>query len=52
MSKPILPPCSVRECELAAGAIVNGVLLCGKHAVEELARRKLLPGADTNNKSE
>jgi hypothetical protein len=36
MTKPVLPPCSVRDCEHAAGAIVNDVLLCGEHAVKEL----------------
>lgn len=42
MSKPDLPPCSIRGCKHAAGAIINGALLCGAHAVEELERRRLV----------
>ena len=38
MSKPDLPPCSVRDCKQAAGAIINGALLCGEHAVKELGK--------------
>ena len=48
MSKPDLPPCSVRDCKQAAGAIINGALLCGKHAVEELERLGPLRAGDAN----
>lgn len=51
MMRPVLPPCSVRDCPNAAGAIINGVLLCGEHAVEELERRKLVPKSDEGDKS-
>ena len=51
MMRPVLPPCSVRDCPNVAGAIINGVLLCGQHAVEELERRKLVPRDDAGDKS-
>jgi len=40
MTRPVLPLCSVRDCNRAAGAIIDGALLCGEHAVEELERRE------------
>jgi hypothetical protein len=49
MSKPELPPCSVRGCKRAAGAIINGVLLCGEHAVTEFERVRLLRKRDASN---
>jgi hypothetical protein len=49
MTKPDLPPCSVRDCKRAAGAIINGALLCGEHAMEELEKRKLLRRGDTRD---
>jgi hypothetical protein len=42
MMKPVLPPCSVRDCKRDAGAIINGALLCGEHAVEEMKKRGLV----------
>jgi hypothetical protein len=41
MTKPDLPPCSVQHCKLAAGAIIDGALLCGQHALEEMQKRGL-----------
>lgn len=38
MVKPVLPPCSVEDCDRAAGAVINELLLCGEHAVIELKR--------------
>jgi hypothetical protein len=49
MTKPVLPPCSVRDCKRAAGAIINGALLCGEHAVGELERFLQLRRAKTDN---
>jgi len=43
MSKAELPPCSVRDCKQAAGAIINGALLCAEHALEEFRELRLLP---------
>ena len=40
MTKPILPPCSVRGCEGAADAVIKGTLLCGQHAVIEIEKLK------------
>jgi len=51
MSKHNLPPCSVRDCERAAGAIISGALLCGEHAVAELKRRRLLSRGNCEDKS-
>jgi len=51
MSKHNLPPCSVRDCERAAGAIISGALLCGEHAVAELKRRRLLSRGNCKDKS-
>ena len=34
-----LPPCSISDCANAAGAIVEGELLCGAHASEAMKRR-------------
>ena len=35
-----LPACSVAGCGLVAGAVVDGVLLCGLHASQALLRRR------------
>lgn len=40
MTVPVLPPCSAPGCRRAAGANVNGDLLCGEHAI--IAYKKLL----------
>jgi hypothetical protein len=32
----------MRGCKHAAGAIIDGSLLCGQHAVDELKRRRLI----------
>jgi hypothetical protein len=50
MTKTVLSACSVRGCARAAGAIINGILLCAEHAVEGLHKRKLMPqdAADKN----
>jgi hypothetical protein len=40
MSKPELPPCSARDCERVAGAVVEGVLLCPEHGLEALEKRR------------
>jgi len=51
MSKPVLPSCSARDCKSAAGAIINGTLLCTQHAVEKMERLRLLRngnGAETS----
>jgi len=52
MSKPDLPPCSVWHCKRAAGAIINGSLLCGEHAVEDLEKLRMLPRNDTVKRTE
>lgn len=44
-------PNAVKALHDAAGAIINGVLLCDEHAVEELERRKLVPKSDEGDKS-
>jgi len=51
MTKPVLPPCSVRDCNRAAGAIINGDLLCADHAVEEMTRRAMLRKDGTDKMS-
>jgi hypothetical protein len=51
MSKQDLPPCSVPNCNRAAGAIINGALLCGEHAVEEMERLRLSRAGNTEQKS-
>lgn len=35
-----LPFCSIRDCENAAGAVIEGALLCGEHANEVFSRRQ------------
>ena len=40
MIRPVLPPCSVRECNRAAGVILNGALFCAQHANEALAEQR------------
>jgi hypothetical protein len=35
-----VPSCSIADCEAAGGAIVDGKLLCLKHATEELKKRR------------
>jgi hypothetical protein len=52
MSKPDLPPCSVGDCKHAAGAIINGVLLCGEHAVAQLEKLQLLRKSDPDYQRE
>jgi hypothetical protein len=32
LAKPVLPPCSSRDCANAAAMIVEGALLCDEHA--------------------
>jgi hypothetical protein len=44
--KPELPSCSVLRCDRVAGAVVDGSLLCGEHAVEAMQRRKLRANRD------
>ena len=41
MTRPQLPPCSVSGCDRVAGAVVDGALLCGEHAVVAMQRRKI-----------
>lgn len=36
MTKHALPPCSVKGCSQAAGAIINQALLCSQHAAIEI----------------
>lgn len=50
MSRHVLPPCSVDRCKRAAGAIINGELLCGEHAVEVMQNRALLRQDGANGK--
>ena len=40
MTKPVLPPCSVRDCKRVADAVIKGMLLCGVHAVVEIEKLK------------
>jgi len=40
MNKPVLPPCSLRDCSRPADAIVEEAFLCGEHATA--AYQKLL----------
>ena len=35
-----LPSCSTANCSMAAGAVVDGQLLCGPHASDALRRRR------------
>lgn len=49
--RPIPPLCSVRDCDSAAGVIINDAPLCGNHAVVELERRKLWEKSSTPRKS-
>ena len=52
MIRPVLPPCSVRDCTSAAGVILNGALLCGEHAKaaldEQKRRKREEDGADSS----
>jgi hypothetical protein len=41
MTKPVLPPCSVRDCKRVAVAVVKCTLLCGEHGVAEIEKLKL-----------
>lgn len=53
MSKPCLPPCSVRDCKRAASVIINGDLLCDEHAVHEFEKLvRLRRSASENDESE
>lgn len=45
LPQPELQPCSVAGCPEAAGAIVDGNLLCFDHAAEALQRRR---GSDSD----
>ena len=38
MTKPVFPPCSVRDCMRAADAVIKNALLCGEHAVIEIEK--------------
>ena len=49
--KPELPSCSVLRCDRVAGAVVDGSLLCGEHAVEAMQRRKLRANRDLRPES-
>lgn len=40
MTKQVLPPCSVRDCERVADAVIKGMMLCGEHAVIEIEKLK------------
>ena len=40
MTKPVFPPCSVRDCKRVADAVIKGILLCGDHAVVEIEKLK------------
>jgi hypothetical protein len=40
VAKHDLPPCSVKGCNRAAGVIMNGAMLCPKHASEALEARR------------
>lgn len=51
MTKPILPACSVRDCKQAAGAIINGALFCGEHAVEVMESLGKVPKGNSDKKS-
>ncbi|WP_338501666.1 hypothetical protein V6R86_02160 [Sphingomonas kaistensis] len=42
MTRKILPPCSVPDCDHAAGAIINGALYCGAHASDKLKTMQIL----------
>jgi hypothetical protein len=41
LTRKILPPCSITECDHAAGAIINGALYCGAHASDKLRSMQL-----------
>jgi len=40
----------MRGCQHAAGAIINGTLLWGEHAAQEMEKLRLLHSSDTDNK--
>lgn len=52
MIRPVLPPCSVRECNRAAGVILNGALFCAQHANEALAEQRKLQRKDKGGEAQ